>query len=118
MLEDGHHAFHDDLGEAVPDSEFQEDGRIRRGRCADQPCGMGSCVWCALEEFRAPITRTASSPKMLRRNLLLSISNSGRTVVKAAQEFERIAVAASSTDDVRREALWKAADLYEGSKHG
>ena len=32
---------------------------------------------------------------------------------QAAAEFERIAVAPSSSDEVRREALWKAAELYE-----
>jgi tetratricopeptide (TPR) repeat protein len=31
---------------------------------------------------------------------------------QAAAEFERLASAASSSDDVRREALWKASDLY------
>jgi hypothetical protein len=40
--------------------------------------------------------------------------NSGRGV-KAAQEFERISVGAASTEEVRREALWKAADLYKES---
>ncbi|MGB5165069.1 MAG: tetratricopeptide repeat protein [Woeseiaceae bacterium] len=34
---------------------------------------------------------------------------------KAAEEFERIAVAESSSDEIRREALWKAAELYEKS---
>ncbi|MEJ2275257.1 MAG: hypothetical protein P8Y01_11895, partial [Woeseiaceae bacterium] len=32
---------------------------------------------------------------------------------QAAAEFERIADAGTSTDDVRREALWQAAELYE-----
>jgi hypothetical protein len=35
--------------------------------------------------------------------------------VEAAAEFERIAQAEESSDDVRREALWKAAELYEQS---
>jgi methionine-rich copper-binding protein CopC len=37
---------------------------------------------------------------------------SGRSV-EAAGEFERIAVGESGGDDVRREALWKAAELYK-----
>jgi hypothetical protein len=46
------------------------------------------------------------------QKLAVSYLNSGRGI-EAAQEFERIAVAESSSDDVRREALWKAADLYK-----
>ena len=43
--------------------------------------------------------------------LAVSYTNAGRSV-EAAQEFERIALASASSEDVRREALWRAADLY------
>ena len=50
----------------------------------------------------------------MTQKLAVTYLNSGRAD-QAASEFERIAASASSTDDVRREALWKAADLYESS---
>ena len=66
-----------------------------------------------LEEFRRDYPDSEFAEDVMQKLAVIYL-NSGRAV-EAAQEFERIAVAASSTDDVRREALWKAADLYEGS---
>ncbi|MDH3551283.1 MAG: hypothetical protein OER22_01575, partial [Gammaproteobacteria bacterium] len=48
------------------------------------------------------------------QKLAVTYLNSGRAD-EAAGEFESIAATESSTDDVRREALWKAADLYKGA---
>ena len=44
--------------------------------------------------------------------LALAYQQSGQSI-KAAQEFEQIATLASAEPDIRREALWTAANLYE-----
>ncbi len=46
------------------------------------------------------------------QKLAVSYMNAGRGI-EAAQEFERISLADTSSEDVRREALWKAAELYD-----
>jgi tetratricopeptide (TPR) repeat protein len=66
-----------------------------------------------LEEFRRDYPDSEFADDVTQK-LAVSYLNSGRGV-EAAQEFERIAVAETSTDEVRREALWKAADLYKGT---
>ena len=50
----------------------------------------------------------------MTQKLAVTYLESGRGV-EAAGEFERIANAEASTEDVRREALWKASELYEKS---
>ncbi|MBT8083907.1 MAG: tetratricopeptide repeat protein [Woeseia sp.] len=50
------------------------------------------------------------------KNLALAYRQSGRTA-DAAAEFERIAMQASPNDEVRREALWHAIDLYKDGKN-
>jgi len=64
-----------------------------------------------LEEFRQDYPDSEFADDVTQK-LAVSYLNAGRGV-EAAQEFERIAVAESSSEDVRREALWKAADLYK-----
>ncbi len=46
--------------------------------------------------------------------LALAYQESGQSI-KAAQEFEQVATLESASADVRREALWTAANLYEES---
>ena len=48
----------------------------------------------------------------ISQKLAVTYMETGRAS-QAAAEFERIAVAETSSDEVRREALWKAAELYE-----
>jgi tetratricopeptide (TPR) repeat protein len=48
----------------------------------------------------------------ISQKLAVTYMETGRGA-QAAAEFERIAIAPSSSDEVRREALWKAAELYE-----
>ena len=64
-----------------------------------------------LEEFRQDYPDSEFADDVTQK-LAVSYLNAGRGI-EAAQEFERIAVAESSSEDVRREALWKAADLYK-----
>jgi TolA-binding protein len=100
------------LGKAVPDSairataEYDAAAALINLAAWDRASGV-------LEQFRADYPDSEFADDITQK-LAVSYLESGRGV-QAAQEFERIAVAASSTDDMRREALWKAADLYETS---
>jgi TolA-binding protein len=100
------------LGQAVPDSdirvtaEYDAAAALINLEAWDRASGV-------LEEFRRDYPDSEFADDVTQK-LAVTYLNSGRAV-EAAQEFERIAAAATSTDDVRREALWKAADLYEGS---
>ena len=63
-----------------------------------------------LEAFRRDYPDSEYAAEVSQR-LAVSYMNAGRGV-EAAQEFERISLADTSSEGVRREALWKAADLY------
>ncbi len=100
------------LGQAVPDSdirataEYDAAAALINLEAWDRASGV-------LEQFRADYPDSEFVDDITQK-LAVTYLESGRGV-EAAQEFERIAIAASSTDDMRREALWKAADLYESS---
>jgi tetratricopeptide (TPR) repeat protein len=66
-----------------------------------------------LEDFRRnyPDSQYADD---VSQKLAVSYLESGNGA-QAAQEFERIAAAEVSSEEVRREAMWKAAELYEGA---
>ena len=98
------------LGEAVPDSE------IRATAEYDAAAALISLeAWdrasVVLEEFRRDYPESEFADDVTQK-LAVTYLESGRGG-QAAGEFERIATAATSTDEVRREALWKAAELYE-----
>lgn len=100
------------LGQAVPDSdirvtaEYDAAAALINLSAWDRAAGV-------LEEFRQAYPDSEFADDVTQK-LAVSYLNSGRGI-EAAQEFERIAVAESSSEDVRREALWKAADLYKGT---
>jgi len=100
------------LGQAVPDSgirataEYDAAAALINLAAWDRASGV-------LEQFRADYPDNEFADDITQK-LAVTYLESGHSVL-AAREFERIAIAASSTDDVRREALWKAADLYESS---
>jgi len=100
------------LGKAVPDSDIRATAEYDAAAALinlaawDRASGV-------LEQFRTDYPDSEFADDITAK-LAVTYLESGRGV-QAAQEFERIAVAESSTDDVRREALWKAADLYETS---
>ena len=100
------------LGQVVPDSEFRMTAEYDAAAAL-----INLAAWDrasgALEKFRAEYPDSEFTDD-IAQNLAVTYLESGNSV-KAAQEFERIAVSASSTDDVRREALWKAAELYKES---
>ncbi len=100
------------LGSVVPDSDIRETADYD---AAVVLINMGA--WdrasAALEDFRVryPDSKFADD---ITQKLAVTYSSSGRAA-DAAAEFERIAVAEESTEEIRREALWQAADLYEQS---
>ena len=66
-----------------------------------------------LEGFRRNYPNHELMPEVTR-NLAVAYLETGRST-QAAGEFERIAARAEETPDVRRAALWQAAELYEKS---
>jgi TolA-binding protein len=98
------------LGQAVPDSGFRMTAEYDAAAALINLKAWGRAS-AALEKFRADYPDSEFADE-ITQNLAVSYLESGDGV-RAAQEFERIAVAPTSTDDIRREALWKAADLYK-----
>jgi len=100
------------LGQVVPDSdirvtaEYDAAAALINLSAWDRAAGV-------LEEFRRDYPDSEFADEVTEK-LAVSYLNSGRGI-EAAREFERIAVAESSSDEVRREALWKAADLYKSA---
>ena len=100
------------LGEVVPDSD------IRVTADYDAAAALINLqAWdrasAQLENFRRDYPDSEFADDITQK-LAVTYLGSGRTG-QAAAEFERIADTATSTDDVRREALWKASELYEQS---
>ena len=98
------------LGQAVPDSPIRMTAEYDAAAALInlQAWDRASVV---LEEFRRDYPDSEFADDVSQK-LAVTYLESGRSG-QAAAEFERIAVAASSSDDVRREALWKASELYE-----
>ncbi len=100
------------LGQAVPDADIRATAEYDAAAAL-----INLAAWdrasVVLEKFRRDYPDSEFADDIAQK-LAVSYLSSGRSV-EAANEFERIAVAEASTDDVRREALWKAAELYEQS---
>ncbi|MDH3265851.1 MAG: outer membrane protein assembly factor BamD, partial [Gammaproteobacteria bacterium] len=98
------------LGQAVPDSDIRATAEYDAAAALinlaawDRASGV-------LEQFRADYPDSEFAEDVTQK-LAVTYLESGRGV-DAAREFERIAMAATSTVEVRREALWKAAELYK-----
>jgi TolA-binding protein len=101
------------LGQAAPDSnirataEYDAAAALITMAAWDRAAGM-------LEQYRTnyPDSEFADD---ISQKLAVTYMETGRST-QAAAEFERIAVAEGSSDEVRREALWKAAELYEAGE--
>ena len=98
------------LGQAVPDSPIRATAEYDAAAALInlQAWDRASVV---LEQFRADYPDSEFADDVTQK-LAVTYLESGQAG-QAASEFERIAVAESSSEEVRREALWKAADLYE-----
>jgi len=100
------------LGEAVPDADIRATAEYDAAAALInlQSWDRASSV---LEEFRRDYPESEFADDVTQK-LAVTYLESGRGA-EAAGEFVRIANAPGSTDDVRREALWKASDLYKDS---
>lgn len=100
------------LGQVVPDSdirataEYDAAAVLINMQAWDRASGV-------LEQYRSDYPDSEFADEVTQK-LAVTYLSSGRSA-EAALEFERIAVADGSDDDVRREALWKAAELYNQS---
>jgi TolA-binding protein len=100
------------LGQAVPDSdirataEYDAAAALINLQAWDRASGV-------LEKFRSDYPDSEFADDVTQK-LAVTYLESGQSD-QAAAEFERIAMAESSSDDVRREALWKASELYKQS---
>jgi TolA-binding protein len=100
------------LGQEVPDSDIRVTAEYDAAAALInlQAWDRASSV---LEEFRRDYPDSEFSDDVTQK-LAVTYLESGRSG-EAAGEFVRIANAPGATDDVRREALWKASDLYKNS---
>jgi len=100
------------LGQVVPDSdirataEYDAAAALINLQAWDRASGV-------LEKFRSDYPDSEFTDDVSQK-LAVTYLESGQSD-QAAAEFERISRAGSSTDDVRREALWKASELYKKS---
>ena len=98
------------LGNAVPDSNIRATAEYDAAAAL-----ISMAAWdragVLLERYRRNYPDSDFADDISQK-LAVTYMETGRGS-QAAAEFERIAVAESSSDDVRREALWKAAELYE-----
>ncbi len=98
------------LGQAVPDSairataEYDAAAALINLQAWDRASGV-------LEKFRRDYPDSEFSDDVTQK-LAVTYLESGEAG-QAAAEFERIARNESNTEDVRREALWKASELYK-----
>jgi TolA-binding protein len=100
------------LGQAVPDSDIRATAEYDAAAALInlEAWDRASVV---LEEFRRDYPDSEFADDVTQK-LAVSYVETGNSD-RAAAEFERIADAPSSSDAVRREALWQASDLYESS---
>ncbi len=102
------------VGQVVPDSairataEYDAAAALINLAAWDRASG-------ALENFRRDYPDSEFADDITQK-LAVTYLESGNKA-KAAGEFERIAEAPGSSDDMRREALWKASELYKDSGH-
>lgn len=87
-------------------AEFDAAGILVRNKQWDRAAQV-------LEGFRRNYPNHELMPEVTR-NLAVAYLETGRST-QAAGEFERIAARTEETADVRRAALWQAAELYEKS---
>jgi TolA-binding protein len=100
------------VGDAVPASAIRETAEYDAAAAL-----IGLQAWdratAVLEAFRRDFPDSELAGDVTQK-LAVAYLESGRSAA-AAGEFERIAAAPGSSEEVKREALWKAADLYRQS---
>ena len=98
------------LGQAVPDSNIRATAEYDAAAALINMAAWDRAA-CMLEQYRSNYPDSEFADDIAQK-LAVTYMETGRAT-QAAAEFERIAIAETSSDDVRREALWKAAELYE-----
>ncbi|MGI9262778.1 MAG: tetratricopeptide repeat protein [Woeseiaceae bacterium] len=100
------------LGEAVPDSEIRATAEYDAAAAliAMGAWGRASSV---LEDFRRDYPDSEFADDVTQK-LAVTYLEGGQTA-QAAGEFVRIANDPDSSEEVRREALWRSSDLYKES---
>lgn len=101
------------LGEAVPDSDIRATAEYDAA-AALITMGSWSAAASVLEDFRRNFPDSAYADEVTQK-LAVTYLETGRNA-QAAGEFVRIANAPGSSEEVRREALWRAAELYKDSE--
>jgi TolA-binding protein len=100
------------LGDEVPDSDIRATAEYDAAAVLITMAAWGRAS-SVLESFRRNYPNSEFADDITQK-LAVSYQETGRNA-EAAAEFERIARSPATSDDVRREALWKAAGLYEKS---
>ena len=100
------------LGQVVPDSSIRATAEYDAA-AALITMGEWGRASGVLEDFRRNYPDSELADDVTAK-LAVTYLESGRGA-EAAAEFESIAEASGSTEEVRRDALWKAADLYKES---
>ena len=100
------------LGVVVPDSDIRATAEYDAAAVLINLAAWGRASG-QLEKIRADYPDSEYADDITQK-LAVAYLEEGRSA-DAAQEFERMAIAESSSDEIRREALWKAAELYETS---
>jgi TolA-binding protein len=102
------------VGQVVPDSDIRATAEYDAAAAL-----INLAAWDrasgALENYRRDYPDSEFADEVTQK-LAVTYLESGNKA-KAASEFERIAAAPGSSDNVRREALWKASELYKDSGH-
>jgi len=100
------------LGEAVPDSDIRATAEYDAAAAL-----ITLAAWdrasSVLEDFRRNYPDSEFADDVTQK-LAVTYLESGNSV-RAAGEFVRIANSPGSTEDMQREALWRASDLYKES---
>jgi TolA-binding protein len=102
------------LGKAVPNSPFRETAEYDAAAVLITMASWGQAS-SVLEGFRNKYPDSQFNDDITQK-LAVTYLETGRTS-EAAEEFVRIANDPDSSDEVSREALWKAAELYKGGSN-
>ncbi|HZW59194.1 MAG TPA: hypothetical protein VFE85_02775, partial [Woeseiaceae bacterium] len=100
------------VGRAVPGSDIRETAEYDAA-AALITLGAWDRATSVLEDFRQSFPHSEFADEVTQK-LAVTYLQAGHSAA-AAGEFERMADDPAQSDDVRREALWKAADLYRES---
>jgi TolA-binding protein len=100
------------LGDEVPDSDIRATAEYDAAAVLITMAAWGRAS-SVLESFRRDYPDSEFTDDITQK-LAVSYQETGRNA-EAAAEFERIARSPATSDEVRREAMWKAVGLYKVS---